>query len=45
MHLPLPREWKALYVAWNLAFTANYQDAPYFAAALLCPSILGAAPG
>ena len=25
MHLPLPRLWKELYVAWNLAFTANYQ--------------------
>ena len=44
MHLPQPDAWKDLYVSWNLAFTANYQDAPYFSAALFCPCILGASP-
>ncbi len=44
MHLPLAQKWKDLYIAWNVAFTSNYQDAPYFAAALLCPCILGASP-
>ena len=44
VRMPLAQKWKDLYIAWNVAFTSNYQDAPYFAAALLCPCILGASP-
>ncbi|KAL1530940.1 hypothetical protein AB1Y20_001831 [Prymnesium parvum] len=42
MHLPLPEEWRDLYISWNLAFTSNYADSPFFAAAMLNPSVLGA---
>lgn len=42
MHMPKGKAWKDLYLAWNTAFTASYPDAPYFSAAMFCPSVLGA---
>lgn len=44
IHLPQAERWKHLYVSWNMAFTSIYGDSPYFAAALLAPSVLGASP-
>jgi hypothetical protein len=42
MHMPLGDEWQRLYMSWNLAFTSSWADAPYFASALLAPSVAGA---
>lgn len=45
MHLPREREWRDLYVSWNLAFTTAYADVPTrFGAPLLAPCVLGAPP-
>ena len=44
IHLPLPEQWRDLYVSWNMAFTCTYGDSPYFASALLAPCVMGARP-
>lgn len=38
---PLPRQWMDLYVTWNLAFCATFEDAPFFFAKLLIPRVIG----
>ena len=42
MNLPVAASWRDLYISWNMAFTANYADSPYFAAAMLNPCVIGA---
>jgi len=42
MNLPVASSWRDLYISWNMAFTANYADSPYFAAAMLNPCVIGA---
>jgi len=45
MHMPLPRQWRDLYVSWNLAFTTAYPDlSTRYGAPLLAPCVLGAPP-
>ena len=42
MHMPLDSAWQKLYISWNMCFTNQYADSPYFAAALLAPAVSGA---
>ena len=34
-------QWADLYVAWNIAFVANFPDFPYYLPKLLIPSVSG----